>query len=231
MDVARASYASLPHFPDARGYAIVLGMIAAGLFMFVLVLGFIVLDWWYFARGRSDATRYGCRVAAVAQPVAVPSTSELAARFHPSGLLPLPHGVARLFPNERRMVLQPDCRRFASRFRTAWPMKGSIDIASGEGGLELVCTKRIPWSSAIVTLLWFALVGLGTAGFLLSYLLQGGFESLSGIVMGVGVTGLGALVFAFGLVTVSLAYRLENTRLMQVWEELRQALRGPAAAV
>ena len=40
-----------------------------------------------------------------------------------------------------------------------------------------------------------------------------------------------ALVFAFGLVTVSLAYRLENTRLMQVWEELRQALRGPAAAV
>ena len=78
-------------------------------------------------------------------------------------------------------------------------MKGSIDIASGEGGLELVCTKRIPWSSAIVTLLWFALVGLGTAGFLLSYLLQGGFESLSGIVMGVGVTGLGALVFAFGL--------------------------------
>lgn len=202
-------------------------MIAAGLFMVVMVLGFIVLDWWYFAQGRSDATRYGCRVAAVPQPVAVPSASELAAHFQPSGVLPLPHGAARLFSNERRMVLQPDCRRFASRFRTAWPMKGSIDIASREGGVELVCTKRIPWSSAIVTLLWFALVGIGTAGFLISYLLQGGFTSLSGMVMGAGVTGLGALVFAFGLVTVSLAYRLENTRLMQVWEELRQVLRRP----
>jgi hypothetical protein len=203
-------------------------MIAAGLFMFVLVMGFIVLDWWYLTQRRSDATRYGCRVAAVVQQVPMPSASELAARFHPSGLLPLPHGAARFFPNERRMVLHPDCRRFASRFRTAWPMKGSIDVSSAEDGLQLVCIKRIPWSSAIVTLLWFALVGLGTTGFVISFLLQGGFESLSGIVMGLGVMGLGALVFIFGLVTVSLAYHLENTRLMQVWEELRQALRGPA---
>jgi hypothetical protein len=64
-------------------------------------------------------------------------------------------------------------------------------------------------------------VGLGTLGFLVTYLFEGGFESLGGLLLGVGVTAVGLIVVAFGLLTVTVAYRIENTRLMQVYTELR----------
>ena len=50
------------------------------------------------------------------------------------------------------------------------------------------------------------------------------FESFSGVLMGAGIAGIGLLVLAFGLVTVVFSYRLENSRLTQVYEELREAL-------
>lgn len=85
----------------------------------------------------------------------------------------------------------------------------------------MVCTKRVPWSSSILTLLWFSLVGFGTLGFLITYVLQGGLESLGSVLLGIGVTGVGLIVVAFGLLTVTVAYRIENTRLMLVYTELR----------
>ena len=51
--------------------------------------------------------------------------------------------------------------------------------------------------------------------------MEGGFESLGGFLLGVGVTAVGLIVLAFGLLTVTVAYRIENTRLMQVYEEFR----------
>ncbi|MFB3137483.1 MAG: hypothetical protein ACE1ZJ_06175 [Nitrospirales bacterium] len=69
-----------------------------------------------------------------------------------------------------------------------------------------------------------AIVSLGTVGFIIAFAINGGFGSASGMLMGLGVVGLGVLVLAFVLVMVSLAYRLEDQRLMQVYQELREAL-------
>jgi uncharacterized membrane-anchored protein YitT (DUF2179 family) len=90
-----------------------------------------------------------------------------------------------------------------------------------EQGVRAVCIKRVPWSSAIITLVWFLLVGLGTTAFMITYGTQGGFESLSGLLMGAGILGVGLLVFAFGIVTVMFSYRLESSRLAQVYDELK----------
>jgi hypothetical protein len=46
--------------------------------------------------------------------------------------------------------------------------------------------------------------------------------------MGVGLVAGAVLVLAAGLVTVMMSYRLENRRLMNIYEELRDALEGPA---
>jgi hypothetical protein len=145
-------------------------------------------------------------------------------RFDQNGLLALPHGTARFFPDVKRILFRPTYRLFALGFRTAWPLKGSLELAPADNGYRVVYTKRIPWSSAIITSLWFVLVGVGTIGFLVSYAAQGGFGSLSGVLLGVGVLALGLLVLAFGLVTITMAYRLEDSRLTQVYQELRAAL-------
>lgn len=60
-------------------------------------------------------------------------------------------------------------------------------------------------------------------GFLIAYIFEGGLESLGSILLGIGVTGVGLIVIAFGLLTITVAYRIENTRLMQVYTELRAA--------
>jgi hypothetical protein len=59
---------------------------------------------------------------------------------------------------------------------------------------------------------------------MIMYGVQGGFESLSGVLMGAGILGIGLLVLAFGAVTVVLSYRLENSRLAQVYAELKAAV-------
>jgi hypothetical protein len=49
---------------------------------------------------------------------------------------------------------------------------------------------------------------------------------LQGALLGAGLTVGAALVLTVGLVTVILSYRLENSRLTKVYEELREALEG-----
>ena len=201
-------------------------MIAAGLFAGVLFLGLIVTDWFRFTSLTSPASTYGCRVGRTEDrlPVA-PLTLDLH-RFDGNGLLRTQHGVARLFRDQWCILLRPQYQLFSLRFRTAWPLKATIVLEAVGSATRVDCIKRIPWSSACLTLIWFALVGLGTIGFIIAFIVNGGFASLSGILMGLGVTGLGVLVLAFGLVVIALAYRLEDHRLTQAYHELLAALTG-----
>ncbi len=196
-------------------------MILAGAFAIVLFIGLIVGDWMYYTRLSSDACRYGYGIGRMQDRFNALTLPKLLRAFDQNGFLSLPHGVARVFPEVNRMVIRPTHRLFSMRFRTAWPLKGCIELVSEGEGLRLVCTKRVPWSSSILTFLWFSLVGFGTLGFVMTYLIQGGLDSLGSILLGIGVTGVGLIVVAFGLLTVTVAYRIENTRLMLVYGELK----------
>jgi len=205
-------------------------MVLAGLFAGILCIGLIVGDWLYFIRLTPDAIRYGCRVAN--NPDQWPGTAlaTLGDRFTPEGMLMLPHGVAWFFPELSQIAIRPQYRLFSRRFRTAWPVKGLIHLSPHDQALNTLCVKRTPWSSALMTLLWFALVLIGSLTFVVQYAMDGGFASLGGTLTGVAVIALAALVLAFGLVTVALAYRLENSRLIQVYAELRDAIALPASS-
>jgi hypothetical protein len=196
-------------------------MILAGVFAAVLCLGLILGDWLYFLRLTSDASRYGCAVARNQDRFGLQSLARVRERFDGNGVLSLPHGIARYDSDLHRISFRPQYHLFSMSFRTAWPLKGSIHLSHADQAVQALCIKRMPWSSAIVTLVWFLLVGVGTTGFMIMYAVQGGFSSLSGVLMGIGILGIGLLVLAFGVVTVVFSYRLENSRLMKVYEELR----------
>ncbi len=203
-------------------------MILAGMFAGILFIGLIVGDWLYFIRLTPDAIRYGCRVAN--NPDQWPGTAmtTLGDRFTPEGVLMLPHGVAWYYPQLSQIAIRPQYRLFSRRFRTAWPVKGLIHLSPHDQSLHTLCVKRMPWSSALMTLLWFALVLIGSITFVVQYGMDGGFASLGGTLTGVAVIALAGLVMAFGLVTVALAYRIEDSRLMKVYDELRAAMKPPS---
>jgi hypothetical protein len=196
-------------------------MALAGLFAGVLLLGLILGDWLYFIRLTPEGSRYGCGIARRRDEFAPASVARLQRRFDGNGALSLPHGIARYYPDQGQIAIRPQYHLFATGFRTAWPVKGLIHLTSDGSIYRALCVKRIPWSSAIITLAWFLLVAFGTIAFVVSYTLQGGFNSLTGTLMGVGILGIGLLVLAFGIVTVMFSYRLENTRLERVYDELR----------
>lgn len=205
-------------------------MILAGLFAGLLFIGLIVGDWLYFIRLTPNAIRYGCRVASNPDQWPGAALTTLGDRFTPEGVLMLPHGVAWFHPQLSQIAIRPQYRLFSRRFRTAWPVKGLIHLSHQDGSLNTLCVKRMPWSSAIMTLLWFAVVLIGSLTFVVQYALDGGFASLGGTLTGVTVIALAALVLAFGLVTVALAYRLEDSRLMKVYAELRDAMALPTSS-
>lgn len=195
-------------------------MVLAGLFAAVLCLGLILGDWVYFMRLTPDASRYGCGVARIKGVLPSDTLVRLQDRCDGNGAVTLPHGIARYYPDLRQVALRPQYHLFSMSFRTAWPLKGLIHLTPGDAAVDILCIKRIPWSSALITFVWFLLVSLGTTAFLITYGVQGGFNSLSGVLMGAGILGIGLLVLAFGIVTVMFSYRLENSRLMTVYEEL-----------
>jgi hypothetical protein len=205
-------------------------MILAGLFAGLLFIGLIVGDWLYFIRLTPDAIRYGCRVASNPDQWPGAALTTLGGRFTPEGVLMLPHGVAWFYPQLSQIAIRPQYRLFSRRFRTAWPVKGLIHLSPQDQSLNTLCVKRMPWSSAIMTLLWFAVVLIGSLTFVVQYALDGGFASLGGALTGVAVMALAALVLAFGLVTGALAYRLEDSRLMKVYDELRDAVALPISS-
>ncbi len=201
-------------------------MLPAELFAGCLFVALIAADWWQFRRLTASAGRYGCPVARAADTLPV-EPDRIPSRFNPDGLLQLDHGIARAFPGERRILFRSQPSRFSSRFHTAWPLKGVIDLEQEGGMLRLRCVKLMPWSSALLTLLWFAVVGVGTLAFVVKFLTGGEGLSLGSLLLVLGVTAVGLLVLVFGLVTVSLAYRVEDQRLMEVYRELRVELSRP----
>lgn len=199
-------------------------MILAGLFAAVLFIGLIVGDWFYFVRLTPDAIRYGCRVARSHDRWTRSTLATVHDRFTADGVLMLPHGVAWFYPDLSQIAIRPQYRLFSMSFRTAWPIKGLIHLSTGDQTMGALCVKRIPWSSALITLVWFVLVSIGSLTFVITYAMQGGFTSLRGVLMGAGIIGIALLVLAFGLVTVVFSYRLENSRLTKVYDELREIL-------
>jgi hypothetical protein len=205
-------------------------MILAGLFASALFVGLLVGDWMYFIRLTPDAVRYGCRVAKRSDQWPDTALSAVRERFTPNGVLMLPHGVAWFYPELSQVAIRPQYRFFSRRFRTAWPVKGLIHLSPHDQVLGALCVKRIPWSSALITFMWFALVSIGSLAFVVQYAMEGGFASLGGTLVGIGIIGLAGLVVAFGLVTLALSYRLEDARLMTVYDELRDALARPVSS-
>jgi hypothetical protein len=201
-------------------------MMLAGFFATTLFIGLIVGDWLYFVRLTPDAVRYGCSVARTRDRLARSTAASVRARFGADGVLMLPHGLAWFNPDLSQIAIRPQYRLFSMSFRTAWPIKGLIHLSDEGQALTALCVKRIPWSSALLTLVWFLVVTLGSLAFLVIYALDGGFSTLSGVLMGLGIVGIALLVLAFGVVTVVIAYRLEDSRLRKVYDELREALEG-----
>ena len=194
-------------------------MHAAFLLGAVLLLGLIAADWVAFRRKTSPVVRYGVAVERLQETLTVRR-----GLFGADGVLQLPRGWARLFPEQRAILLQPDLKQFGVAFRTAWPLNGFIHYAGLEQAEPVTITKRMPWSSVLLTALWFLTVAGGTLAYVVSYAVAGGMSSVGGAFLAVALSGLGLLVCLFGLLVVVVAYRLENKRLMALYEEFKAAL-------
>jgi hypothetical protein len=201
-------------------------MILAGCFAGLLCLGLILGDWLYFVRLTPDASRYGCGIARTQDRFTHTTMKQLADRFDADGLLTLPHGTARFFPDLNQIVIRQKYRLFAMGFRTLWPLKGLISLSPEGNALSVLCRKLTPWSSALLTGIWFALVVVGTVGALIALFLEGEMAAFGGVVLAFGIAGLGLVFLLSGAITVVFAYRLENARLATVYQELREVLEG-----
>ena len=201
-------------------------MLFAGLFAGALCLGLVLGDWLYFMRLTPDASRYGCGVARTHDRFTHTTITQLAERFDAAGFLMLPHGTARLYQDLNQIVIRQKYRLFAIGFRTLWPLKGLIFLSPEGDALSVLCRKLTPWSSALLTGFWFILVAVGTAGALISLFVEGELAAVGGMVLALGILGLGVVFLLSGAITVMFAYRLENARLMVVYQELREVLEG-----
>jgi len=201
-------------------------MILAGFFAGAMCLGLILGDWLYFVRLTPDAGRYGCGVARTHDRFTQTTMTQLADRFDAGGILVLPHGTARLYRGVNQIVIRQKYRLFGMGFRTLWPLKGLISLSHEGDALAVLCRKLTPWSSALLTGLWFILVVVGTVGALISLFVEGELAALGGMVLAFGIVGLGLVFSLSGAITVVFAYRLENARLMMVYQELREVLEG-----
>ena len=194
-------------------------MHAAFLLGGAIILAMVIADRVAFSRKNSSALGYGFAVSRYEEILQIPGE-----RFDRDGNLPLPRGVARLCPDRRAIVLLPDWKRFGLKFRTAWPLNGAVYYTRLGEPSGITFVKRMPWSSALLTGVWFLTVAGGVVVYLVSYAQAGGFRSATGAFLGVALSGLGLLVLLFGLMVVVAGYRLEDKRLMEVYEELRAAL-------
>jgi hypothetical protein len=65
-------------------------------------------------------------------------------------------------------------------------------------------------------------------GAVVSLFVEGQMAATGGVMLAFGVIGLGVVFLLSGAITVVFAYRLENSRLMMVYQELRDVIEGPA---
>src|SRR5437899_9334251 len=186
-----------------------------------ILIGLIVVDWMAFNRQYPGSVRYGMVVGRHEVPLVVRRD-----RFDAEGLLHLPRGWARLVPKHGAGQLLPDRKRFGIAVRTAWTLQGFVHYAALVERARVMLTKRVSWSSALLTGVWFLTVAGGTLVYLVAYGLAGGLSSAGGAFLGVALSGLGVLVCLFGLVVVVAAYRLEDKRLMMLYEEFRGGMKS-----
>ena len=196
-------------------------MVLAGIFGGILFVLLLIGDWYQFTSLRPFSAQYGFGIARRLDRLDNLTSQSVLRQFGQHDTIALPHGVARWFGAQEVISLWPSYQLFSMRFRTAWPLKGTITLHATGDGVELHLTKRVPWSSGLLTLIWLGLVAIGTVVFQVTFATDGGFGSASGWALALGVGGLGVLVLLFGLILVSLAYRLEDARLMQVYQELQ----------
>lgn len=206
-------------------------MLFAGFFAGVLCLGLILGDWFYFVRLTPDASRYGCGIARSHDRFTHTTMEQLASRFDAGGILTLPHGTARLYRDLNQIAIRQKYRLFAMGFRTLWPLKGLISLSQEGDTLAVLCRKLTPWSSAILTAIWFGVVVVGMVGAVASLFVEGQMAAAGGVVLAFGVIGLGVVFLLSGAITVVFAYRLENSRLMMVYQELREVIEGTKVQV
>lgn len=206
-------------------------MLLAGIFGGILFLLLIIGDWYQFTSLRPFSAQYGFGIARRRDRLDNVTRQTVLRQFGKHDTIALPHGVARWFGAQEVISLRPSYQLFSMRFRTAWPLKGTITLQTAGAGVELHLIKRVPWSSGLLTLIWLGLVAIGTVVFLVTFAIDGGFNSASGWALALGVGGLGVLVLLFGLILVSLAYRLEDSRLMQVYQELHDVWLNQSAQV
>ena len=198
-------------------------MLLPGIFAIAMILALIIGDWFQFTTLKPWACWYGCPLARRKNLLPKPKDS-FPRLFKTNSTIPLAHGVARWVADQQAIVIRPYYKMFSLRFRTAWPLKGTINYDFQDDQLEIQLAKRIPWSSAILTSIWLLFVIGGTLGFVAMYAMDGGFGTVGGIFWAVGMIALGLLVLAGGVILLAFSYRLEDSRLMQVYEELREAL-------
>ncbi|MCA9454968.1 MAG: hypothetical protein KC584_20430, partial [Nitrospira sp.] len=148
-------------------------MTFAGIIAILLFFALIIGDWYQFTTLKSWACQYGCPLAQRKNTLGGQSVSLISPAFQ-TGALALPHGIARWVADRQVIVIRPYYQLFSLRFRTAWPLKGTIDVSSEGSQLLLHLSKRIPWSSAILTLLWLLFVIGGTLTFIVLFILDGG---------------------------------------------------------
>ena len=206
-------------------------MLFAGFFAGALCLGLILGDWFYFVRLTPDASRYGCGIARTHDRFTHTTMEQLASRFDAGGVLALPHGTARLYRDLNQIAIRQKYRLFAMGFRTLWPLKGLISLSQDGDTLAVLCRKLTPWSSALLTAIWFAVVVVGMVGAVISLFVEGQLTAAGGVVLAFGVIGLGVVFLLSGAITVVFAYRLENSRLMMVYQELREVIEGTRVQV
>src|SRR5207244_10631630 len=111
-----------------------------------ILSGVIVVDWMAFNRQSPSSVRYGVVVGRHEEPLVVRRD-----RFDAEGLLHLPRGWARLVPEHGAVQLLPDRKRFGVAVRTAWPLNGFVHYAALDERARGMLTKRMPWSSALLT--------------------------------------------------------------------------------
>jgi hypothetical protein len=188
----------------------------------VIIVGLVIADWRTFTRLSHTALGYGLPIARQQDRLRLAPCD-----FGAEGRLRLEHGVAQQYPEYHAIMLLPELKRFGISFRTAWPLNGVVYYDSLKDNSHIRLVKRIPWSSAVLTFLWFLTVVGGLIAYFVSYAQAGGFASASGAFLAVALGGLGLLVFLFGLIVVVAAYWLEDKRLMVVYHELRSVLVVP----
>ncbi len=101
-------------------------MLLPSIFAIVMGLALIIGDWFQFTALKPWTCRYGCTLARRKDSLPKPKDS-FPRLFKTNSTLSLPHGVARWVREHQTIVIRPYYNMFSLRFRTAWPLKGTLD--------------------------------------------------------------------------------------------------------